>query len=566
MNETGRPRRPESERLVPRPPAPDDLATCLARAVARLDRPALLLTLSAAPAGNLLPHIFGVGATANLIVGDAPGQLRLKSPEGGSGAWPSEDIHAVVARIVDAPSFERLAARARRKLERASAVITAFSLLPRHRQALTAMGFHEAHAVAGAGRENIIFLRSDAPFPPAIGDTRQLARPRMRRLVIVDPCLGGAEGHYQGYARMLTQGALDFGVDVVWGCHAAFDAGLALPEVAVRRCFRRSFFDLTGESVGAIDLSSELLEGWIALLREFDAPDTHFLVHSADAHQLRAVVALLAQRPAPRSTIHINFQTSPRFMPGRLAGIEVHRAVATLRTTPLWGGSLFFWAETRRLGLWLSQWLGADIPALPFLVPSRLNSRADETRPVSAPTLSFLGEGRPTKGFLDLPAIADAIADDLHLRSKLRLVIQNWRPFRGDAGLHDRALARVSAHSFVEIVEGVLDPDTYMARLRQADLLLLPYDPATYDLQGSGILVEGFANGSIIVARAGMAVEDEAAHGVIFTFRKPGDLVDVLTDILADFDNLVELARSKAERFRNQATASRYIAALDSRA
>ncbi len=441
-----------------------------------------------------------------------------------------------------------------------------FAPTEKHVARLSEAGFSVTRQFTPGGRATTLFMRPPVPLPSSRDPARLAGRPPIRRLVIVDPCLGAAAGHYLGYANRLTEGAAALGVDVVWACHARLSEEIAPRTVAVRRCFPRCFFDLDGPDVGVVDLSEELAGGWRALLGELDDDGTHFLVHSVDAHQLRAIADVLDASPDVRSAIHVNFQTSPRFMPGRLAGAEAHGAVMRLRSSTHWERSLFFWSETRRLGRWLSEWLGEEIPAAPFLAPPTQDHPPSEDVARKRPTLAYLGEGRPTKGFLDLPDLLDVIGSNQWLRGGLKVVVQDWRPFRGDPVRHDQAIARIREHAFVEIVEGVLSPEDYEEQLARSDVLLLPYDPATYNLQGSGILIEGFSRGSIIVARAEIAAEDEAEQGVLFTYRDPEELGRILSDILNDFEGLRRRAREKAQDFRGRATADRYVSALDNRA
>ena len=571
MIDTRSPRSNSPETPQPRPPAPDDLVTCLAKAVASSGLPPLLLTLSTTAVRNQFSHVFGPDRTLNLLArpaGGRTGGLEF-APAEGSGAAPRDlrsGIHALVVRFVETSTFAGVASSAGRWLREATAIMLQFPPTARQVASLSEAGFSLTRRFTPGGREIMLFMRPQVPAPSRRDSTRLAGRTALRRLVIVDPCLGAAAGHYLGYANRITKGAAALGVDVVWACHAHLDPEIAPQAVVVRRCFPRCFFDLDGSDVGVVDLSVELAHGWRSLLDEFDDDGTHFLLHSADAHQLRAIGEVLDASGDIRSAIHVNFQTSPRFMPGRLAGIEAHAAVMQLRIAAQWERSLFFWAETRRLGRWLSEWLGEDIPAAPFLAPSTRAQLAPGGGGSSAPTLSYLGEGRPSKGFLDLPGLLDAVANDQELRGALKVVVQDWRPFRGDPVLHEQAVARIREHPFVEIVEGVLSPEDYERQLAGADILLLPYDPATYNLQGSGILIEGFSRGSIIVARDDMAAGDEAAHGVLFTYRNPDDLRRLLRDILADFESLTRLARDKARDFRADATADRYILALDSRA
>ena len=555
----------------PRPPAPDDLVTCLARTVAPSRLPPLLLTLSATPAKNLLPHVVGPDRTLNLLVrpdGSGTGGLEFLAPEGSTAAARDlrSGIHAVVVRFVDPATFDGVASKAGGWLREAAAIMLQFAPTAGQVAGLTQAGFSGTRQFTPGGRATTLFMRPYVQLSPRRDPARLAGRPLIRRLVIVDPCLGAAAGHYLGYANRLTEGAAALGVDVIWACHARLGGDIAPNAVAVRRCFPRCFFDLDGPHVGIVDLSKELAVGWRALLDEFDDDGTQFLVHSADAHQLRAIADVLDVSPIVRSAIHVNFQTSPRFMPGRLAGVEAHGAVMRLRSSTQWERSLFFWSETRRLGRWLSEWLGEEIPAAPFLAPPTRVNPSSEDVAGKPPTVSYLGEGRPTKGFLDLPDLLDMIGSNQRLRSGLKVVVQDWRPFRGDRVAHDKAIARIREHAFVEIIEGVLSPKDYEEQLARSDLLLLPYDPATYNLQGSGILIEGFSRGSIIVARSEIAAEDEAEHGVLFTYRDPEELGRVLSEILNDLEGLRRRALEKAQDFRGRATADRYVSALDNRA
>ncbi len=507
---------------------------------------------------NVLAHVFGAGGAQAVIIPESAA-APISPPSIDPAAF------ATIPRFVDGETFDRAHAAFRPWLMDAVAVVLQFQPSPRQVDALSAAGFTRSRPFATAGRRTTVFLPRAATALPARDRAAISHRPTPSRLVIVDPCLGRAAGHYEAYARMLTDGAQDLGLSVVWACHAALDTGMAPDGVELRRCFRRCFFDLEGEQAATVDLSPQLLEGWRSLLAEFDGADTHFLVHSADAHQLRAAAAIFGTGPAPAAVIHINFQTSPRFMPGRIAGADVHAAVLRLRQAPAWERSLFFWAETHRLASSLSDWLGEQIPAPPFL-SARIPAASSAKRSDGPITLAFLGEGRASKGFLDLPDIADRIAAEPSLDGAVRLAIQSWPPFRGDLAKHEAAIARLSLHPFVEIFDGVLTAADYDALLNRADILLLPYDPQTYGLQGSGVLIEGLARGKIIIARAGTAVADEARAGVGFAYRSAEELAPGLADIIGDLPGLTETAAKLAERFRQDNTPRRFVCALAARA
>jgi hypothetical protein len=536
---------------------PDDLVGCLSKAVASSGRPPKIVTLSAAPVNNVLAHVFGAAATQSLIVraSYAPDSTLCVDPT----------AFATVPRFIDGETFDHVHAAYHPWLASAAAIILHFQPSPGQIDALASAGFIRSRRFAAAGRNTTVFLPPNDFAPPSRDSTPMARRPKPVRLVIVDPCLGRAAGHYEAYARMLTEGAQDLGLSVVWACHADIDAAMTPAGVELRRCFARCFFDLDAEQAGKVDLSTELLEGWRSILAEFDAADTHILMHSADAHQLRAAAAVFERAAPPRAIVHINFQTSPRYMPGRLAGGDVHAAVLRLRTAPAWERSLFFWAETRRLASWLSAWLAAQIPAPPFLSHRGL-AAAPQGKSGASITLAFVGEGRATKGFLELPDIADHIAAQPSLDGALRLEIQNWPPFRGDLARHEAAVARLSLHPFVDIIDGVQAPPAYEALLNRTDIILLPYDPQAYGLQGSGILVEGLASGKIIIARNGTSIIDEARAGVGFGYHTPEELALGLAEIIGNYPGLAATALNLAAQFREKNNPRRFVSALTSRA
>lgn len=553
------------------PPAPDDMLTCLSKAAAGFDRPPKILTFSRAPSEGLLSQVFGPEAATNLLVrpgatAGGPGDFTTLEGAPASPLDVKPVTHALLLRFVDSAAFDLTAGYYRGWLARGAGVIVHFPLARSQIGILSEAGFRESRTFVGSGRDTTVFLRPPHRLPPAPDRPAPADRAAPRRLVIVDPCLGGARGHYVPYARSLTQGAAALGADVVWGCHRRLDPASVPNGVEVRRCFPRCFFDLDAKGLATVDLSPELLAGWAALLDEFDEDGTHFLAHNTDAHLIRAAAGLLGSAAPMHSALHLGFHTSPRRMPGRAQGEEAHRVVLRMRRVPQWERSLFFWAENERLGRWMSEWLQAPIPTLPLVAPSGQGANRPKRKPKGRLTLSVLGESRPSKGFLDLPDIIDRVAAESSLGKALTVVIQNCRPVNGRPEEHDDAVARLRRHSFVEIVDGVLEADSYARRLAEADVLLLPYDPEIYNLRGSGILTEGVSRGAIILTRAGTAMEDAASDGVVLTYETPDDVVAVLKGLIDRLGETLGRAREMAVRFRRANTPERFLAALGARA
>lgn len=559
---------------APRPTAAPDLIGCLSYAVAASNKQPKIVTFSRAimRAENLMTHVFGPGATANLIVRSAtvPGAAVDFSGPNGDPASPLDfdpATYAVLARFRDPGVLELVAAHHGAWLERAAAIIVSFDPEKMRGWNPSDAGFPDARVFSGPmGGELTVFLRPPK-MPPGLRDGPALGdRPAMARLVVVDPCLDGLRGHYLPYATRLTEGARARGVEVIWGCHRQLNGDSVPTGIEVRRCFTRSFFDIPLSDLPTIEFSLELLKGWLELCDEFDGVGNHFLVHSADAYLLRAAARLLRRRPRMRSTIHFSFSADPRQLVDRTPGADVFQVIQELRRAPAWERSLFFWAENQRLSRWLSKWLRAPIPILPMLAPPGPGAEIWERKPEDKLVVSVLGRSRPEKGFQTLPQIFDQISAAPSLRSALKIVIQDWAPRRGDIRQHERAVARFRSHPFVEVVNGMLDADAYARRLEESDVLLLPYNPQFYALRSSGILVEGLARGAIIITREGTAFEDAAKDGVVLTYSTVEGLMDVLHSLLDSLDETLSRARWMAVCFQGSNAPKRYVAALAARA
>jgi hypothetical protein len=554
------------------PLAPDDMLTCLSKAAAAIDKPAIIVTFSRAPAEDLMSRVFGAGATANLIAlpVSADGDEGDFTRPDGASASPLDfepDAWAVFPRFIDFATLERVALHHGAWLARAAGIIVRFPPARMRGWNPSEAGFLESCSfITQGGHRTTIFFRQPEVPPLARDRPQVIDRPALRRLVIVDPCLGVGRGHFLPYAQRITEGAQALGADVVWGCHRRLDGGDAPTGVEVRRCFPQCFFDLSVEQQASVDLSPELLKGWLALLGEFDGAGTHFLVHTLDGHLLRAAAGLLEMRPPMRSVIHLSFNKSPRRMPGRAQGAEAHRVVMRLRRAPEWERSLFVWTEHRRLSHWMSQWLRAPVPIQPFLSPSGPGEGVRRRTTAAGVTISVLGASHAAKGFLDLPELMDHIAASPLLSETLKVVIQNWTPFQGAGAPHEQAVARLRRHPFVEIVEGRLDADDYARRLAETDVLLLPYHQDTYGLRGSGILIEGLSRAAIILVRAGTSMEDSGEDGVVLGYETPQELVEVLNELVSSFDAFADKAREMADRFRRVNTPEAYVGSLDARA
>jgi glycosyltransferase involved in cell wall biosynthesis len=96
----------------------------------------------------------------------------------------------------------------------------------------------------------------------------------------------------------------------------------------------------------------------------------------------------------------------------------------------------------------------------------------------------------------------------------------------------------------VDVHQNVLSPDEYLGRLAEADLLLLPYDPAVYRTRGSGVFSDARALGRPVVASRGCAFAEPAfAEGWGVEIKEHNGLATGLA-VLEALDRLPELEAS----------------------
>ncbi|MDI1283028.1 MAG: glycosyltransferase family 4 protein [Reyranella sp.] len=126
---------------------------------------------------------------------------------------------------------------------------------------------------------------------------------------------------------------------------------------------------------------------------------------------------------------------------------------------------------------------------------------------VSAPTVVCLGFANAAKGYRLLPgAIARVLAGHRHVRFLVHGIFcgsdtEDQEPvFDRLAGIGPRVTVRTD----------VLSQSDYLSWLRQADLVLLPYDPEVYRTRGSGLFAEARRLGIPVVATRGCGFAEPA--------------------------------------------------------
>jgi hypothetical protein len=122
--------------------------------------------------------------------------------------------------------------------------------------------------------------------------------------------------------------------------------------------------------------------------------------------------------------------------------------------------------------------------------------------------ISYLGDARTEKGFLQLPRVAEAIAASPHA-DKVRLFVQcNFNIPGGEPSVPDALQTlRASYRGLVTLQDAPLAREEYAAQISRSDIMLLLYDRNLYRHRSSGIVIEALSAGAAPVVPSGSWLE-----------------------------------------------------------
>ncbi|HEX4192024.1 MAG TPA: hypothetical protein VHY80_02960, partial [Stellaceae bacterium] len=113
-----------------------------------------------------------------------------------------------------------------------------------------------------------------------------------------------------------------------------------------------------------------------------------------------------------------------------------------------------------------------------------------------------------------------------------------------------------AARSVCHIHWGLMEHADYLARLKQSDILLLPYQPERYALRTSGVFSEAMAYGivTIVPDRTWMATQLQEGWGAGTVFRDwtANSIVTAAVDAIDKYGALAVKAESRAMEWRRK--------------
>ncbi len=400
-----------------------------------------------------------------------------------------------------------------------------------------------------------------------------------QRLFVADPGLTGQLGHHLGYSEAVALAAIEEGMAAMVLAGRGLDVALAGGRVPMR-----AIFDTRYQSAGRGGRLRALLYGGLAhmppgvALRAADAlraarrrlggkqvdgfgtelasalaeegatAEDAVLLHSVSAANLAGLTAPLASR------LLVVLRRSPAEMDADDAAPEpVFALLRRLSATPGLRISLF--ADTEALAVIFAQGTGLAVRPVPLPVVTTERRSPPQG---GLPHVVFAGGARLEKGYTALPT---AIAAS---RGRARFTVQSGPlgpisdPLVQQAHRHLRGLQDPS----LTLVETALGQQAYAALIASADLLLLPYDGASYGARSSGILAEALALGIPAVVPSNCWMADAAGPERAVTIGPGQAITAALAEALDRLPSLSAAAVAGCADWRRQHNPQSLLRAL----
>lgn len=372
---------------------------------------------------------------------------------------------------------------------------------------------------------------------------------RVERVLLLDPGLFFEGGHHATFARLVRDECARRGLS-----YAA--CGLRRIDhpptgLEIRNLFRNSAYAKLGHGEPLTQLRAinrEVFEDLRGLPVEELVPGTLLLVPTLTTRIALGVAEWLASLPpdAPSAALILMF---PPGWSGddalRSADLTIYtEAMRLLAALPPGRATLF--AETGPVARVFER-LGAPV-VRDLAWPVMLADPPEAVIPYEASRLPahivHLGYTKSARG---IELLADTIPEVLRARPGVGFTVQAnyWDP----AGV-EPAVRRISeigaSGGRVRVLRGPLTPEDYTARMREADIVVLPYQPRSYAGLGSGVFAEAAACGKVIVLPGGTWIAEQAAQwglgAVAFDRHEPDALLAAVLEAVDRRDELLETA------------------------
>jgi glycosyltransferase involved in cell wall biosynthesis len=362
------------------------------------------------------------------------------------------------------------------------------------------------------------------------------------RLVILDSGLKGRGGHHYAFDMAVGAEARRRGVEVLALAHSRFEPDPTAP-FEVRPVFSHSCYDWVSRdpvSAGyeAFSKLNPLFRRELAALPgELFGPDDLVWVPTTTENQLKGLldwIDSLDAATAPRFVLNLVMPAGVILDPTQVSVTDPLKALYYRLLLPRIAAMpmVRLWATGRQLARDYGYLAKSEIETHPLLVTDAgpLTAAGDKC------VLLYSGESSPQKGVTLLPELVRRLSASL---PDWRLLVHANDSTFWQTKAPVRELKALSAElPNLDLRTGYLEPDAYVALLREATTVALTYNQAHYRHQTSGVLWEALQAGRPLIVPKGTYLEREASlWGASFEVMETGEaavMAETISTILTE--------------------------------
>ena len=273
-------------------------------------------------------------------------------------------------------------------------------------------------------------------------------------------------------------------------------------------------------------------------------------------HQSRPYVCMNFMRP---SFVYLYPQNDTITLSGILC-----RSAAKILLQSLGKEKLIYTAQSASMAKLLSKLLYHPATESPMLHTYNLPANQDKPTAVKKFVaedcrILIIGGSRVEKGFHHVPDLLELLTIKISNPSFFVQVTTELHHFK-------KEIARLQTMANVELHLGYLEEAAYFEKLRDTDIVLLPYDPLLYKYLTSGIFAEAVAMGKVVVApdSSWMAeqINNKKGAGKLFNSFDPPSIADAVLAAIEDYETLHSDAVRYAETWKNEQNLGIYLEGL----
>lgn len=363
------------------------------------------------------------------------------------------------------------------------------------------------------------------------------------KALIIDPAVHSLGGHHFNAVQRLQDEFARLGVAAPC-LGSAYADRRVIDELACTPTFTRSVYGRLYTTPGEFADSVEETGRELAkAMRRSGTPDLIILPCCDQVSAMALARQLRRSRPRPRILLWLLYGPhhlkTPDDPAAASADGEARAAFAELAGS---AGSVEAYCETPAMADFYRNLVPFEVGVM---AGPGLPARARAARAAGGPpVVSCIGFANRAKGYCLLP---QALQHVLDRHGDVRFMIHGivkGSDAEADQPLFDR-LAELDER--VEVRQEVLASDEYLARLAEADLLLLPYAPDVYRRRGSGVFADAHHIGIPVVAPKECAFARPAFEGGWGVAMKDYDGKSLGIAVLEALDRLGPLGACAAE-------------------